>query len=104
MSTPLPDAYRKHVIEISGYDAGIVLRAIVNDKIADEATTWEVSDTPQKVYMVVEFNKPAHSKNRGVLVDCAPGDTINIIDRDKPNTVLHTVAYAYGTVTQFVKQ
>ena len=104
MSTPLPDVYRKHLIQIFSYPAGHVLRLIVNDKIADEAATHELAGVPAAVDMVLEFGKPAHSKNRGVLIDCEPGDTFYIIDRDNPNVVLHSGTYEYAGINQFFKQ
>ena len=103
MSTPLPDVYRKHLIEIFSYPAGTTLRLIINDKIADETTTHEIAGVPAAVYMILEFGKPAHSKNRGVLIDCQPGDTFYIIDRDNPNEVLHSGTYQYAGLDQFFK-
>ena len=94
MVTPLPEANRRHVIVLSGYNAtheGHVFQARVGPYIADEC----VCPQGTAVYLIVEHGGPVNSKNRGVIVDAVEGARIEIIDREDPDTVLHTLSFAY---------
>lgn len=98
MVTPLTEIDRRHIIIVQGYHgthSGHVFQALIRGKIADEVVVS--ADHPS--YLFAEFGAPAHSKNRGVLVDAIEGDNIIIVDRADPDTVLHTVTYDFGVVT-----
>ena len=94
MVTPLEEINRRHVIVLSGYNAtheGHMFQARIGQYIADEC----VMPQGTAVYLIVEHGGPVNSKNRGVIMDETQGTRIEIIDREDPDTVLHTLSFAY---------